>query len=64
MTAKRALMTKPARSRTNALRRVFSLRDIRWRPSMGYSVFVGVLTFVTLTRMTSNAPSEFIYFKF
>jgi alginate O-acetyltransferase complex protein AlgI len=57
-----ALMAKPVRSRTDALRRMF--KTIRWQPSMRYSVFVGVLTFVTLTRMTSNAPSEFIYFRF
>jgi hypothetical protein len=59
-----ALMTKPAKVPVDVNRRRLSLPDIRWRPSFGYSLFVGILAFVTLTKMVSNAPSEFIYFRF
>jgi alginate O-acetyltransferase complex protein AlgI len=59
-----ALMTKSAKARVDIKRWRLSLPDIRWRPSFGYSVFVGILAFVTLTKMVSNAPSEFIYFRF
>jgi alginate O-acetyltransferase complex protein AlgI len=59
-----ALMTKSAKAPVDIRRWRLSLLDIRWRPSFGYSVFVGILAFVTLTKMVSNAPSEFIYFRF
>jgi D-alanyl-lipoteichoic acid acyltransferase DltB (MBOAT superfamily) len=59
-----ALMAKPAKVPTDGDRWRFSFPDIRWRPSFGYSFFLGILAFVTLTRMVSNAPSEFIYFRF
>jgi alginate O-acetyltransferase complex protein AlgI len=59
-----ALMTKSAKAHVDIKRWRLSLPDIRWRPSFGYSVFVGILAFVTLTKMVSNAPSEFIYFRF
>jgi hypothetical protein len=59
-----ALMAKPAKAPVDGNRWRRSLPDIRWRPSVGYSVFVGILAFVTLTKMVSNAPSEFIYFRF
>ena len=59
-----ALMAKPAKAPVDGNRWRLSLLDIRWRPSVAYSVFAGMLAFVTLTKMVSNAPSEFIYFRF
>lgn len=59
-----ALTAKPARVPVDVNRWRRFLPDIRWRPSLGYSIFVGILAFVTLTKMLSNAPSEFIYFRF
>ena len=59
-----ALMTKPAKVPVDVNRWRLSFPDIRWRPSVGYSICVGIIAFVTLTKMVSNAPSEFIYFRF
>jgi alginate O-acetyltransferase complex protein AlgI len=59
-----ALMPKPVKARKSARHWVFSVRDLRWRPSLGYSCFFGFLAFVALARLVSNAPSEFIYFRF
>jgi D-alanyl-lipoteichoic acid acyltransferase DltB (MBOAT superfamily) len=59
-----ALTAKPAKVPVDINRWRHFLPDIRWRPSFGYSIFVGILAFVTLTKMLSNAPSEFIYFRF
>jgi D-alanyl-lipoteichoic acid acyltransferase DltB (MBOAT superfamily) len=59
-----ALTAKPANVPVHVNRWRRFLPDIRWRPSFGYSIFVGILAFVTLTKMLSNAPSEFIYFRF
>jgi alginate O-acetyltransferase complex protein AlgI len=59
-----ALMAKPAKPQATVQRWVFSFRSLRWRPSLGYSCLIGLLTFVVLMRMISNAPSEFIYFRF
>jgi alginate O-acetyltransferase complex protein AlgI len=59
-----ALVAKQAKPRANANWWRWPFRDFRWRPSLGYSVLIGILTFVTLTRMLLNAPSEFIYFRF
>ena len=58
-----ALMAKHTKPKTS-VRRVPFLRDLRWRPSLAYSCFFGLLAFVALTRMLSSAPSEFIYFRF
>jgi hypothetical protein len=59
-----ALMAKPAKVPVGINRWRLSLPDIRWRPSLRYSLFVGILAFVSLVKMVSNAPSEFIYFRF
>jgi alginate O-acetyltransferase complex protein AlgI len=59
-----ALMAKPAKAQTTARRWLLSFRDIRWRPSLAYSCLAGLLAFAAMTRMLSNAPSEFIYFRF
>jgi alginate O-acetyltransferase complex protein AlgI len=59
-----ALVAKQAKPRVNANSWRLSSRDFRWRPSLGYSALIGILAFVTLTRIVSNAPSEFIYFRF
>jgi hypothetical protein len=41
-----------------------SLSELRWRPNFRYSVFIGVLAFISVAKLMSNAPSEFIYFRF
>ena len=59
-----ALSSKPAKARPGDRRWAYSLRDLRWRPTLAYSCAAGMLAFVAMTRMLSNAPSEFIYFRF
>jgi len=59
-----AIAIKSTKARAATDRGGFSLPEFRWRPSVGYSFSIGVLAFVVLTKMMSNAPSEFIYFRF
>jgi D-alanyl-lipoteichoic acid acyltransferase DltB (MBOAT superfamily) len=59
-----ALSSKPAKVRAGDRFWTYSLRDLRWRPTLAYSWAAGMLAFVAMTRMLSNAPSEFIYFRF
>jgi hypothetical protein len=58
-----ALSSKPVKGAGDRFL-AYSLRDLRWRPTLAYSCAAGMLAFVAMTRMLSNAPSEFIYFRF
>jgi hypothetical protein len=57
-----ALTTKSAKPEGAPGR--FSLSELRWRPNVRYSVFIGLLAFISVAKLMSNAPSEFIYFRF
>ena len=58
-----ALTTKSATKPEGAFGRL-SLSELRWRPNFRYSFFIGILAFISMAKMMSNAPSEFIYFRF
>jgi hypothetical protein len=57
-----ALTTKSTKPEGTFGRR--SLSELRWRPNVRYSVFIGLLAFISVAKLMSNAPSEFIYFRF
>ena len=57
-----ALTTKSTKPEGNFAR--LSLSELRWRPNFRYSLFIGILAFISVAKLMSNAPSEFIYFRF